>query len=103
MAKILKSKRLKLATKLKIVKCYIYSVFTYGCEACLRKVMMRVHECRLTLNLEQYQFSMSQLTFIGHVLSNRGVGVAAHKVKAVLEAREPESVSHISSFLCIIN
>ena len=33
MAKILKSKRLKLATKLKIVKCYIYSIFTYGCEA----------------------------------------------------------------------
>lgn len=31
MAKILKSKRLKLATKLKIVKCYIY--ITYGCEA----------------------------------------------------------------------
>ena len=33
MAKILKSKRLKLATKLKIVKCYISSIFTYGCEA----------------------------------------------------------------------
>ena len=33
MAKILKSKRLKLTTKLKIVKCYIYSIFTYGCEA----------------------------------------------------------------------
>ena len=33
MAKILKSKRLKLATKLKIVKCYIYSIFTYGCDA----------------------------------------------------------------------
>ena len=33
MAKILKSKRLKLASKLKIVKCYIYSIFTYGCEA----------------------------------------------------------------------
>ena len=31
MAKILKSKRLKLATKLKIVKCYTY--ITYGCEA----------------------------------------------------------------------
>ena len=33
MAKILKSKRLKLAAKLKIAKCYIYSIFTYGCEA----------------------------------------------------------------------
>ena len=33
MAKILKSKRSKLAAKLKTVKCYIYSIFTYGCEA----------------------------------------------------------------------
>ena len=33
MAKILKSKRLKLTTKLKIVKCYIYSIFAHGCEA----------------------------------------------------------------------
>ena len=35
----------------------------------LRKVMMRVRECGLTLNLEKCQFSMSQLTFVGHVLS----------------------------------
>ena len=34
----------------------------------LRKVMMRVRECGLTLNLEKCQFSMSQLTFMGHVL-----------------------------------
>ena len=27
-----KSERLKLTIKLKIVKCYIYSIFTYGCE-----------------------------------------------------------------------
>ena len=32
-SKILTSKRLKLKTRLKILKCYIYSIFTYGCEA----------------------------------------------------------------------
>ena len=43
MAKILKSKRLKLATKLSIVKCYIYSIFTYGCEAwTLSKVQAKI-------------------------------------------------------------
>ena len=52
------------------------------------EVMMRVRECGLTLNLEKCQFSMSQLTFMG-----RGAGVADDKVKAVVEAREPESVS----------
>ena len=33
MSKILTSKRLKLKTRLKILKCYTYSIFTYGCEA----------------------------------------------------------------------
>ncbi|XP_022784883.1 uncharacterized protein K02A2.6-like [Stylophora pistillata] len=36
----------------------------------LRKVMMPVRECGLTLNLEKCQFSMSQMTFMGHVLSS---------------------------------
>ena len=33
MSKILTSKRLKLKTKLKILDCYIFSIFTYGSEA----------------------------------------------------------------------
>ena len=64
---------------------------------------MRVRECGLTLNLEKCQFSMSQLTFMGHVLSSRGAVVAADKVKAVVEAREPESVSEVRSFLGLAN
>ena len=27
------SKKLKISTKIRIVKCYVYSIFTYGCEA----------------------------------------------------------------------
>ena len=64
----------------------------------LRKVMTRVRECGLTLNLEKCQFSMSQLTFMG-----RGVGVADDKVMTVVEAREPQSVSEVRSFLGLLN
>lgn len=69
----------------------------------LRKVMRRLCECGLTLNLEKCQFSTSELTFMGHVLSSRGVGVAADKVKAVVEAREPGSASEVRSFLGLVN
>ena len=69
----------------------------------LRKVMTCVRECGVTLNLLKCQFSMSQLTFMGHVLSSRGVGLAADKAKAVVEAREPESVSQVWSFLVLVN
>ena len=33
MSKLLTTKRLKLTTKLRILKCYVYSIFTYGSEA----------------------------------------------------------------------
>ena len=69
----------------------------------LRKVMMRLRERGLTLNLEKCQFSMNELTFMGHVLSSRGVGVASDKVKVVVDAREPESVSELRSFLGLVN
>ena len=65
--------------------------------------MRRLRECGLTLKLEKCQFSMSELTFMGHVLSSRGVGVAADKVKAVVEAREPGSASEVRSFLGPVN
>merc|ERR1712226_731497 len=32
-AHLLTSKKLKISTKLRIVKCYVYSIFTYGSEA----------------------------------------------------------------------
>ena len=69
----------------------------------LRKVMTRLHERGLTLNLEKCQFSMNELTFMDHLLSSRGVGVAANKVKAVVDARELESVSEVRSFLGLVN
>ena len=46
---------------------------------------------------------MSKLTFMGHVLSSRGVGVAADKVKTVVDARETESLSEVRSFLGLVN
>ena len=49
-------------------------------EEFLRKVMRRVRECGLTINLKKNQFSMSELIFVGHVLSSSGVGVTADKV-----------------------
>ena len=49
-------------------------------EEFLRKVMRRVRECGLTFHLKKNQFSMSELTFVGHVLSSSGVGVTADKV-----------------------
>ena len=46
---------------------------------------------------------MSKLTFMAHVLSSHGLGVVADKVKALVNAREPQSVFEVRSFLGLVN
>ena len=42
MHKVLTSKRLKMSTRLNILKCYVFSIYCYGCEAwTLTKVLER--------------------------------------------------------------
>ena len=40
---------------------------------------------------------------MGHVLSDRGVGPAKVKVKAVVEVREPKTAAEVRSFLGLVN
>jgi hypothetical protein len=46
---------------------------------------------------------MSQVVFMGHVLSDRGVGPAKVKVKAVVEVRKPGTAAEVRSFLGLVN
>jgi transposase InsO family protein len=69
----------------------------------VRQVMERLRDKGLTLNYEKCCFSMSELTFMGHVLSGRGVSIAENKVKAVKEARAPNTPTEVRSFLGLVN
>ena len=69
----------------------------------LEMVIKRLNDCGLTLNSTKCQFNMDELTFMGLVLSARGVGPTAEKVKAVAEAREPQTATEVRSFLGLVN
>jgi len=69
----------------------------------LEKVVKRLGECGLTLNAAKCQFSMDKLTFVGMVLSEKGVSCTTEKVRAVTEAREPQTASEVRSFLGLVN
>ncbi|XP_028413782.1 uncharacterized protein K02A2.6-like [Dendronephthya gigantea] len=69
----------------------------------LENVVKRLRDFGLTLNVEKCQFSMDRLTFVGMVLSEKGISCTEEKVKAVVEAREPESASEVRSFLGLVN
>ena len=65
----------------------------------LEKVLTRFEERGLTLNKEKCVFDMPKLTFMGLFLSNHGIGPTEEKVRAVVEAREPQNVTEVKSFL----
>ncbi|KAL9975922.1 hypothetical protein ACROYT_G013141 [Oculina patagonica] len=46
---------------------------------------------------------MAQLEFMGYLLSTCGIGPTESKVEAVLNAREPETVAEVRSFMGLVN
>ena len=69
----------------------------------LEKVLKTLKEKNLTLNEEKCKFHMTQLEFMGFVLSKNGIGPTEEKVKAVANAREPKNASEVKSFLGLVN
>ena len=68
----------------------------------LRKVLSVLRDKGLTVNVDKCELNMSHLVFMGHVLSSKGIGPAEVKVKAIVETREPETVSEVKSFLGLV-
>ena len=69
----------------------------------LKKVLQRIQDKGLTLNKEKCRFYIHELEFMRHLLSARGIGLMKSKVEAVSNARRPDSVSEVRSFLGLLN
>ena len=63
------------------------------------RVVQVLYEKGLTLNREKCQHKMPRLDFMGHVLSEHGVGPAEVKVKAL----QPKDAKEVRSFLGLVN
>ena len=55
------------------------------------------------MNKEKCKFRMTELVFMGHLLSDRGIGPAQSKIAAVQNAREPKSSSEVRAVLGLVN
>ena len=69
----------------------------------LQRVLKRLKEKNLTLNAEKCKFHMTQMVFMGLMLSDNGIGPAEDKVRAIVDVREPQSASEVRSFLGLAN
>lgn len=69
----------------------------------LHAVLRRLQSSGLTLNPEKCLYNMDQIVFMGILLSEKGIGPTAERVRAVVEAREPENVTELKSFLGLVS
>ncbi|WVZ81000.1 hypothetical protein U9M48_028428 [Paspalum notatum var. saurae] len=77
----------------------IYSKNEEEHEGHLRIVLTRLREHKLYAKFSKCAFWLKEVSFLGHILSEKGVAVDPSKVKSVLNWKQPETVTEIQSFL----
>ena len=66
-------------------------------------VLNRLSERGLTINLKKCVFSMPKLTFMGMLLSEKGIGPTEARVQAMIDTREPTTPEEVRGFLGLAN
>ena len=55
-------------------------------DTALQQVLQRLREKKLTLNKDKCVFKMNEIQFMGHIISNHGIGPTKDRIKALKEA-----------------
>ncbi|WVZ89116.1 hypothetical protein U9M48_035568 [Paspalum notatum var. saurae] len=77
----------------------IYSKNEKEHEEHLRIVLTRLREHKLYAKFHKCAFWLKEVSFLGHILSEKRVAVDPSKVEDVLNWKQPETVTEIRSFL----
>ena len=77
----------------------IYSPSEEAHEQQLRTVLQMLRDNQLYGKASKCEFWLSEVKFLGHVISEKGVSVDPTKVEAVMNWKQPKSISEIRSFL----
>ncbi|WVZ80533.1 hypothetical protein U9M48_028002 [Paspalum notatum var. saurae] len=79
----------------------IYSKSEEEHEEDLQIVLNRLREHKLYAKFSKCAFWLKEVSFLGHILSEKGVAVDPSKVEDVLNWKQPETVTEIQSFLSL--
>ena len=86
------------------VVCMMDDILVYGCSQeehnrRLIAALKQIERAGITLNKEKCKFSMTSITFLGHLVTATGICPDPQKVKAILELKEPANASELRRFL----
>ena len=77
----------------------IYTATVEEHEKLVRWVLHRLVETEYYANPDKCEFFQKEVSFLGHVISEKGVAVQQHKVKAVREWPSPTTKKQVKAFL----
>ncbi|TAQ83295.1 hypothetical protein B7494_g8382 [Chlorociboria aeruginascens] len=77
----------------------IYTTKGEDHETAVKEVMGRLRTYKLYINLKKCAFRVDTVTFLGFVISPRGVEMEAERVRTVSEWPEPKTIRDIQTFL----
>lgn len=72
-------------------------------EKHVKAVLGRFKEYNIRLNYEKCTFSVKEIRFLGHLLSENGIKPSSDKVLAIKQFRQPKSSEEVRSFLGLVN
>ena len=68
-------------------------------EEHLRLILMKLREHRLYAKFSKCEFWISEVIYVGHVISAKGIAIDPEKFKAIVECEPPKTVKQVRSFL----
>ncbi|GFY14713.1 retrovirus-related Pol polyprotein from transposon 17.6 [Trichonephila clavipes] len=69
----------------------------------LRTIFQRLSSYGLKLNISKCVFGVTELIFLGHLITPDGIKPLPDKVQAVLDYKQPETVGSLRKFLKLLN
>lgn len=69
----------------------------------VRKIVKRLKDMNVTMNREKCIFKVTEMDFLGHHLSAKGITPMYDKVSAIKQFREPANSEEVRSFLGLVN
>ena len=69
----------------------------------LTKVLECLHLAGMKLRKEKCAFCLPQVEYLGYVISEEGLRPSSSKIKAIMDAPEPSSLSELKSFFGLVN
>lgn len=87
--------------------CYIDDLLVYGKDkhehdVNLRRVLERAREANIKFNKNKCKFNVSEVKFVGHIITNNGVKIDNDKIESILKIPIPRNKKEVEKFLGLV-